>query len=439
VTAVELTIEKLVYGGDGLARLPPSNGAQRATAVFVPYVLPGERVEVGVVEERPGFIRARLDNVLQASELRTEPPCPYFIRCGGCHYQHTSYEQQLRLKSEILRETLLRVAKLDLEIDIQSHPSAPLHYRNRTRFHLHTHPEFAMGYFRHGSHQLLRVHECPISSPLINRALAQLWREGESGRVPKEIAEIELFADASDERLMLELYINTESSSRNALVQFASDIRESIPELQAVASFHRASSRSGVAEQTHPDVLHGAGSMTYQVGAERYQVSAGAFFQTNRTLVPRMVELALGERKGRLALDLYSGVGLFALPLARRFDRVVAVESAPVSADDLRANVPSNVKVSAQSSEAYLTSVADSLRPDLIIADPPRAGLGPSVCAQVVKLRPNEVVYISCDPATLARDLKQLTSSGLSITEMHLIDLFPQTFHIESITVLRRA
>jgi 23S rRNA (uracil1939-C5)-methyltransferase len=175
------------------------------------------------------------------------------------------------------------------------------------------------------------------------------------------------------------------------------------------------------------------------VGAEGYQVSAGAFFQTNRGLVPHIVELTLGERKGRLALDLYSGVGLFAVPLAHRFDRVVAVESAPVSMDDLRANVPSNVRVSAQTTEAYLTSVADTLRPDLIVADPPRAGLGLTVCAQIEKLRTNELVYVSCDPATLARDLKQLTSAGLTIAEMHLVDLFPQTFHIESITVLRRA
>jgi 23S rRNA (uracil1939-C5)-methyltransferase len=436
---MELTIEKLVYGGDGLARLAPSHGAQRATAVFVPYVLPGERVEVGVLDERPGLIRARLDTVLQASELRRDPPCPYFGSCGGCHYQHTSYEQQLRLKSDILRETMRRVAKLDLEIDIHIHPSAPLHYRNRTRFHIRTHPEFAMGYFRHGSHQLLPVRECPISSLLVNRALAQLWREGESGRMPREIAEIELFADARDQRLMVELYLHGASSRRNALVNFAKDIGESIAELNGVAGFHRAISRSGVAEQAHPDLLQGAGSVTYEVGAERYRVSAGAFFQTNRSLLPRIVELALGERKGRLALDLYSGVGLFAIPLARRFDRVVAVESAGVSIDDLRANVPSNVKVSAQTTEAYLTSVAETLRPDLIVADPPRAGLGFTVCAQVEKLRANELVYVSCDPATLARDLKQLTSAGLTIAEMHLVDLFPQTFHIESITVLRRS
>jgi 23S rRNA (uracil1939-C5)-methyltransferase len=258
------------------------------------------------------------------------------------------------------------------------------------------------------------------------------------GTVPREIAEIELFVDANDQRLMIELYLHGESSSRNGLAKFATDLRASIPELHGLASFHRAISRSGVAEQAQSDLLQGARSMPYEVGTERYRVSAGAFFQTNRSLVPRMVEVVVDERKGRLALDLYSGVGLFAAPLARRFDRVVAVESAPVSAEDLRANVPSNVKVSAQSTEAYLTSVADTMQPDLIVADPPRAGIGQIVCAQIEKLRAKEFVYVSCDPATLARDLKQLTSAGLTIAEVHLVDLFPQTFHIESITVLRR-
>ena len=151
-----------------------------------------------------------------------------------------------------------------------------------------------------------------------------------------------------------------------------------------------------------------------------------------------MIKLAVNERKGRVALDLYSGVGLFALPLARRFERVIAVESSPLSIDDLRANVRANVKVSAQSTEAYLTSVAGTLKPDLIVVDPPRTGLGTAVSTQIARLAAQEIVYVSCDPATLARDLKQLTSDGWKIAEIHLIDLFPQTFHIETCLVLRR-
>jgi 23S rRNA (uracil1939-C5)-methyltransferase len=178
--------------------------------------------------------------------------------------------------------------------------------------------------------------------------------------------------------------------------------------------------------------------MNYEAAGESYRVSAGAFFQTNRFLVELMVRFTVGKCHGRMALDLYSGVGLFAVPLARRFERVIAVESSPMSVDDLRANAPANVKVSSQSSEAYLTSVAGTLKPDLIVADPPRAGLGTTVTTQISRLNPKEIVYVSCDPATLARDLKQLISDQWKVAELHLIDLFPQTFHVETCTVLRR-
>lgn len=436
---MELTIEKLVYGGDGLARLAPGDGESRAKTVFVPYVLSGERVEATIVEERPGFARAGLERVLQASELRTAPPCPYFGKCGGCHYQHTGYDQQLRLKSEILRETLRRTAKLELAMDIQTHASPPLHYRNRTRFHVRTKPQFQIGYFRHGSHELLAVRECPISSPLINRALTNLWRAGEANKMPAEIGEIELFANAADDRLMIELYLRAGSGVQDSPRNFSGDLAALLPEIHGVAGFARSASRLPGQATPMPESLWGDGAMQYDVADASYRVSAGAFFQTNRHLVQHMVEIAVGERTGRVALDLYSGVGLFAVSLARRFGRVVAVESSPVSAADLRANVPANAKISSQSAEAYLTSVAGTLKPDLIVADPPRAGLGTAVCSQIGKLNAREIVYVSCDPATLARDLKQLTTLGWRISAMHMIDLFPQTFHIETCAVLRRA
>ncbi|HVH89653.1 MAG TPA: 23S rRNA (uracil(1939)-C(5))-methyltransferase RlmD [Terriglobales bacterium] len=434
---VELTIEKLIYGGDGLARITSTDGGARAKTVFVPYVLPGEQVEVGITEERPGFARARLERVLQASHLRSLPPCPYFGRCGGCHYQHTSYDEQLRFKSEILLETLRRVAKLDLPMEIQTHPSLPLNYRNRTRFHMRPHPYFAAGYFHHGSHELLPVHECPISSPLLNSALKELWRVGEAGKVPAAISEIEFFANENEERLMVELYVRLGDRGSDALAKFAHHFTAAVPETYGIATLSRSNSR--VPSQQPAEVLYGQPTMTYVVSGETYQVSAGSFFQTNRHLVSRMVQLAIGDRTGKLALDLYSGVGLFAVPLARHFERVIAVESFPASSTNLRANVPENVKVSGQSTEIYLQSVAGKLKPDLVLVDPPRAGLGPAVCKQIEKLKANEVVYVSCDPATLSRDLKQLTAAGLKIAEIHFVDLFPQTFHIESITLLHRS
>jgi 23S rRNA (uracil1939-C5)-methyltransferase len=429
----QLKIEKLVYGGDGLGR--SDEGESGGKAVFLPYVLPGELVEASIVDAKPGFSRARLEGVIEPSPSRIEAPCPYFGRCGGCHYQHIDYEEQLRLKADILRETLRRTAKLDLDCEITTHPSPPFQYRNRTRFHVRTQPELVIGYFRHGSHELLVIRECPISSPLINRALTQLWQT----KIPRLVNEIELFVDASDENLMVELYLREAIDRREPLVAFAKELASRVPELCGVTAFLPAASRSKIPASPKSELLNGDSSLFYQAGGFQYRVSAGAFFQTNRHLVEQMIQLVLAGRSGRRALDLYSGVGLFAVPLAQQFERVVAVESSPVSAADLRQNVPLNVKVSSQSTEAYLTSVAGDFKPDLVVLDPPRAGLGSTVCAQISKLSTSQMVYVSCDPATLARDLKQFAADGWGVREMHLVDLFPQTFHIESITVIGRA
>jgi len=426
---VELTVEKLIYGGDGLARVV---SGERAKTVFVPYVLPGERVEASIVEDKPGFARAALNQVLEPSKLRSSPPCPYYGECGGCHYQHIGYEDQLRFKAEILTETLRRVAKLELPVALQAHASPPLNYRNRTRFHVRANPDFAIGYFRHGSHDLLPIRECPISSPQINKVLSELWKLAEKQRIPSQIKEIELFANHSDDACLVELYVR-ESADDIQLRSFAETFSRMVSETVGIASF-----RDSRKPESKANSLWGEPKMNYAAAGETYRISAGAFFQTNRHLISRMAELVTDERNGRLALDLYSGVGLFTLPLARRFERVIAVESSSTSVEDLRASAPANVKISAQSTEHYLTSAAGKLRPDLVIADPPRSGLGSVVCRELLKLPAKQLVYVSCDPATLARDLKQFTVGGFNIVEMHLIDLFPQTFHVETCTVLRR-
>ena len=392
-------------------------------------------MEAVIIEEKPAFARGRVERVVQRSAARIEPPCQYFGRCGGCHYQHIGYHDQLAFKAEILKETLRRVAKVDLPIEIETHASPPLNYRNRTRFHLRSLPEFAIGYFRHGSRELLPVRECPISSPLINRALSALWKAGEALQVPAEVNEVELFANHGDDRLLAELYVR-DFHAKDTLCKLAGIMAELMPEATGIVAFQSAAGKPYRAQP--PELLWGESTFSYMVNHQSYRVSAGAFFQTNRHLVGRMIDLAIAGRHGKLALDLYAGVGLFTLPLARRFKRVIAVESSSVSAEDLRASAPGNVKVSSQSTRTYLASAAGSLRPDLIVVDPPRTGLGNPVCQEISRLAASEIVYVSCDPATLGRDLKQLTKSGFKIVELHLIDLFPQTFHIETCAILRR-
>ena len=175
-----LTIDKLIYGGNGLARLPADEKGP-GKAVFLPLVLEGERVEAEISEQKPGFARARAEKILEASPRRIEPGCPYFGQCGGCHYQHAGYEHQLQIKSAILRETIRRVAKIELDQEIRVHASAPWNYRNRTRLRMRTRP-FVLGYNRLRWSELLAVEQCPISSPLINRAIAVLWELGRAGK-----------------------------------------------------------------------------------------------------------------------------------------------------------------------------------------------------------------------------------------------------------------
>jgi 23S rRNA (uracil1939-C5)-methyltransferase len=208
-----LNIEKLIYGGDGLARLPADDSKtvgnqddrSRGKAVFVPFVLAGEEIEAALTQEKPGFARASVSTIVKPSPHRVAPPCPHFGHCGGCHYQQASYEHQLEIKREILRENLRRIAKLELQCEIATHSAQPWNYRNRSRLQVRTRPEFAAGYFKFASHHLLPVEECPISSPLINRGIALLWQLGRAGKVIEGVEEIEFFANHDDSRLLIEL------------------------------------------------------------------------------------------------------------------------------------------------------------------------------------------------------------------------------------------
>jgi 23S rRNA (uracil1939-C5)-methyltransferase len=435
-----LEVQKLVYGGDALAREvaatradePASGEPDRRKAIFVPFAIPGEQVEATIIEEKRGYSRARFESVIEASPDRAEPACPYYGKCGGCHYQHMDYAAQLQAKAEILRETLRRTARIEAPAEITTHASPPLGYRNRTRMHVQATP-FALGYYRLNSHSLLPVEQCPISSPLINRAIEAVWTVGRQGGAPVGITEIEFFADADDAKLLIELYVRPESDQA-ALEAFARNLQAALPAIAGVCALTHSDRGRPEALRT----LAGEPKLFYRAGAREYQVSAGAFFQTNRFLADKLIELVTAGRSGRLALDLYAGVGLFAGAMAGGFDRVVAVESAPASGADLEHNVPINVKVSKQTTEAYLQSAAGQLKPDLLVVDPPRAGLGESVAGMLAKVPAAEFVYVSCDPATLARDLAVLAGGGYSIAAMHVVDLFPQTFHIESVTVLRQ-
>jgi len=430
---MQLIIEKMIYGGDGLARLP-ADSQGRGKAVFVPFVLPGERIEAVVRDDKRGFARGKMESLLMASGSRVEARCPYFQRCGGCQYQHTDYENQLQIKAEILKENLRRVGKIELAEELHIHPSPPWNYRNRTRLKIRTNPSFALGYYKFASHELLPVEECPISSEAINRAIAKLWELGRAGRVPKEVEEIELFADAEDTQLLAEIYcVGVEAAP---MEKFLVELQAKIPEISGAVAF-RAIKKATFADEMALLASTGSTSLTYRAGEAAFRVSAGAFFQTNRHLTSALADIVTGGRLGNLALDLYAGVGLFSSHLAKSFTQVIAVEASPISHADLRYNSQPNVKAVRSTTEQYLTKT-QSTRPDYVVVDPPRSGMGKEIVRRLAELGAPQIAYVSCDPATLARDLQALLASGYRIEQAHFVDLFPQTFHLESVFHLSR-
>jgi 23S rRNA (uracil1939-C5)-methyltransferase len=454
-----LTIEKLIYGGDGLARLPadsPRDNARteeargRGKAVFVPFVLAGERIEASISEQKPGFARAKIETVIEPSTHRIEPGCQYYARCGGCHYQHASYEHQLEIKKEILRESLRRTAKLELPFDIEVHPSPPWNYRNRSRLQVQLTPDFAAGYFKLASHELLPIEECPISSPLINRGIAALWQSGRAGKVPEGVREVEFFANADDTQLLVDVRC-AGAARRSAVRMWAEEFRTALPEVAGVVAFREPNPGDRKAGVQEILVAVGAQNLTYQTQRAAYRVSAGSFFQTNRHLIDELAKIVTAGQSGQLALDLYAGVGLFSTALACDFHHIVSVEMSQTSSADLSYNRSSNGEAVQATAEQYLARAGNPVRagkgaalqtgltkPDLVVVDPPRSGLGERVARSLAALAAPRIIYVSCDPATLARDLVALLADGYRAEQVHLVDLFPQTYRLESVVHLVR-
>jgi 23S rRNA (uracil1939-C5)-methyltransferase len=388
-------VEKLVYGGDGLARLD-------GRVVFAPFVLPGERIRARAEQEKPGLVRARMLEVLEAASERVAAPCPVFGRCGGCHYQHAAYEYQLAVKQSILAEELRRLGKVEPPAEIGVIAAEPFGYRNRVQLSVE---ETRIGFRESRSHKLCAVGECPVASPKINAAIGALNRMARDRRWPRFLRGIELF---TDER---QVQINVLETGRPVARRFFEWCAAEI---------------EGVVE----------GALDYR---SEFRVSGDSFFQVNRFLLDKLAGAALENAEGEMAADLYAGVGLFALPMARKFREVAAVDGGASAVRDLEFNAQraglGNITAKRQTAEEYLAGLESP--PDLVVLDPPRAGLGKAVVKRLGELRPRQVVIVACDPATLARDLAGLVAAGYRIERMAMVDLFPQTYHLETVVGLR--
>lgn len=397
-TNSELKIEKWIYGGEGLGRL-------EGQVVLAPFAIPGERVRIRIINRRPDLCRAQVEEVIEASADRVEPRCPYFGSCGGCHYQHASYELQVRQKALILADVFRRIAKMEIPEPVAVVSGEPWRYRNRVQLH------FAggqLGYMEGGTHQLRPVDQCPVASPKLEEAMAALRGMLRDRRWPRFLRSMELFTNES------EIQMNVLESEQRVAKRFFEWCAERIPGSDAAA-------------------------LEYRAAGFAFRVSHQTFFQVNRFLIDSLVEAAVGDAAGDTAWDLYAGAGLFSLPLARRFRRVVAVESGRGAASDLEFNAERaglRVEVRRCSAEDFLDN--ETSPPEFIIADPPRAGLEKRNVRNLIRLKPRRLVIVACDPATLARDVAALAGSGFRLSHLTLVDLFPQTYHLESIAVLER-
>ena len=428
---MQVRIEKLVYGGDGLAH-------HDGHTVFVPLVLPGELVQIESSATRKKFIRGRLERVLETSPERVPAPCPHFGRCGGCQYQHMPYEAQLRYKAEILRETLGRIGHIQWAGAIETHASPSFGYRNRAQWKLRANsngnaPGAAIGYFEASSTRLCPITECPVLSSRLAETLSYLREVISRSKVLSDIDEIEAFADSHDEKILLNL---SAERLRESAESIASALRDSVPHAESILIQDRR------ADDFH---LSGPGYLAYGAGSAAYRVGHLSFFQVNRFLIEPLVEVVTGGVRGRLALDLFAGVGLFTVALARRFERVIGVESNLAAAKDLEINLKESSGASPSSrhatTEAFLSHWRET--PDLVVLDPPRAGVEPEALARLKKLAPERIHYVSCDPATLGRDLALLVGTPdaagpYGIESINLFDIFPQTYHMEVLVRLRR-
>jgi 23S rRNA (uracil1939-C5)-methyltransferase len=453
-----IRIETPLYGGESRGRA--ANGA----VVTVPFALPGE--VIGLVDIQS----AASPRILEPSPDRVAPTCAHFGLCGGCQYQHASYPAQLTLKQTILRDTLAQSGLTDLPA-IATHSAEPWHYRNRIRVRLATvDGQLRAGYNQRASApnqepQFLPIAACPIAAPLLWRAaealasLASTSLDPTAQRWLTAAVEAELFTTADQTKLQLTLFTRTSQRKQQRASDISSDpgftklcvaLQRLLPELTGAGIAllpAQSNDRGRRFERPKPGPQWGSPGLLYTVPstaesteAPAFWITRGGFFQINRHLLPELARLATFGRTGTLAWDLYAGVGLFSRALTQSFQQVIAVEAAESAAIDLdRALKGTPHSVVASTTLDFLQSaVLQRERPDLIVMDPPRAGVGAEVCALLNRLQTQEIVYVSCDPVTLARDLALLVEGGYRLAELHLVDMFPQTFHMETVAILRR-
>ena len=423
-----LAIQSLVHGGRGL-------GHHDGKAVFVPLTAPGDRVDCRVVNAKRRFIEAELAEVIDPSPLRRTAPCPFFGSCGGCQWQHLPYPLQTHWKERIFADLLVR-SKLVAEDRLRPITAAPdeWHYRNRVQFKCHhAGTGLALGFYRHGSHFVVDVDECRLVSPHIRVIFELLRNELPAAPCADCIPQVDV-ACGDDGQVRIILHV---------LPKGRAQLR---PWLQRFAGSHGINACMQSGRKDTLEVVHGAGDLSVTVDQPRLVLhyGPGGFVQVNspqnRSMVATMLDLLALEGTENV-LDLFCGMGNFSLPLARRAGRVTGVEDYAPSIASARSNAAANNIHNVEFHAADAGAVMARYRAgelDVAVLDPPRSGHYQAV-SELLKICPQRILYVSCDPATLARDLAPLVHGGYKVVSSQPFDLFPQTWHIESVTLLSRA
>lgn len=402
---MEVTIERILPGGFGLAHAD-------GRTIMVALAAAGDRLRIRVDRVKGNVSFAIIEEILSPSQHRVEPPCPYFGRCGGCDFQQMNYQAQLDGKLEIIRDCLRRLARIENLPEFQITPAPdPWHYRSRAQWQYDSVRQ-RLGYFESGSRNVCDVAECAVLALPLQNTLATLRERMAAGSLPE------------------------------------------VRDFRAVVGDEGVSTSPAIRGSDPTQASQGVRDITRTINGESYRLKAESFFQANDGLLPQLIDAAIGDARGETALELYCGVGLFTLPLARRFSRVIAVESDPAAAafarDSLARGGLTSTEVAIRDvgvwlddvkrhdlsrlTEASVTAIQGQV--DFVLLDPPRTGAESRVIAGVLGLKPQRISYVSCDPATLARDLKKLIAGGYTLATISAFDMFPQTHHVETVVHL---
>lgn len=431
IIVTTLTIESLAYGGDAIAHLEDGRTA------FVSGGCPGDRVSVEVLEERDRFVRARVLEVLEASPERVAAPCPYFGACGGCQWQHASYPAQLREKRRAVVDALSRIGRIaDAESIVTQTVSSKFEYGYRNKIELVRDPasqRLSLGYHRAGTHDVLPVDLCLLVPKRFQKAPKALTGALRylSGDSDLGIERVQLRIAKNTRDVEVGLWTPTSGFPR---AQAARIIGQALHPTSLVRILYKGELKERKVSKV--ESLSGKGHWRERLGEYEFGVSAPSFFQVNTVLAERLVDIVLDALQPDgtdRVLDLYSGTGTFTLPLAELAAEVVAVESYGPAVRDLRRNLEENQLWAEVVGGDAAREIGSLGHFDTVVVDPPRSGLAPNIVETLASMRPRAIAYVSCDPATLARDAAAFAQAGMRLASATPVDLFPQTFHIETV------